>query len=43
MVGGTYEASETVVHPGHGDVRYGDGWDHDPDYLAGDSDTERYM
>ena len=43
MIGGSYEASGTVHKPKKGDSEYRDDWDQDPDYVAGESDTERWV
>lgn len=41
-VKGRYESGQVVARPARNDAQYRDGWDLDPDYEAGDSDSENW-
>jgi hypothetical protein len=42
MIGGRFETSGTVPRPAKMDSSYREGYDADPDYVAGTSDTESW-
>jgi hypothetical protein len=43
MIGGRYETAGTVERPSRVDKKYRDGYDADPGYESGTSDTEKWL